>query len=355
MRKLNKTLTLSLAGALFVGGISNAGTLEELKQLLNQQQVDINIALTGDYIYTANRDDNIGGTSGYEDTFGYNAYIGLFKEATQQSPFGFGLGIGNEWTPVVGIEPLPTDNNQVKIHEAYVEAKLAYFDIKAGRILTNIGGEAPFSWQNVNIQRGLLWNGEPVFYNGVRISAEYGQFSGYIGVNDRDTSDGKMALEAGVSTSLPYKVDASFNVLLPDSKDETKTRVYNLTLNIGYIENLPLTFYVDYLDKPQPGDNAQSWGAALLGEYKVNEKISIGGRVEYVNNDGDGDNYDIGKGNNAVTFTITPKYRFNKYLYIRGEASYVKLGNKYYQKKANDPKSKTDNEFRLAAEIGFVF
>jgi len=52
---------------------------------------------------------------------------------------------------------------------------------------------------------------------------------------------------------------------------------------------------------------------------------------------------------------LTPKYQFNKYLYIRGEASYVKLGNKYYQKKANDPKSKTDNEFRLAAEIGFVF
>ena len=347
---MGKAKIFALAGLLGIG-ISSAGTLEELKQLLNKENVQIDIALTGDYLYTADRNDSVNDVDNYEDVFGYNAFIGVYKEATQNDPIGFGLGVGNEWSPVVGNEPLPEADNQFKIHEAYIQLKTDSFEVEAGRILTNVGGEAPFTWQNVNIQRGLVWSAEPVFYNGVRVSADIENFSVYAGVNDRDTSDGKMALEAGISTSFD-KVDAGLNILIPDSSDENPTRVYNLTLNINYLENLPLTFYVDYLNTPQPGSDADSWGAALLGEYRVNENVSIGGRVEYVDNDKDGDNYGIGVDNSAWTFTITPKYQVNKYLYIRAEASYVDLDKKAYQK---DDNSLTDSEFRLGAEIGFVF
>jgi len=348
---MGKIRTLTLTGLLGIVGITNAGNLEELKRLLANQDVNIDIAITGDYLYTANREDSINGVTGYEDQFGYNAYVGIFKKATQKDPVGFGLSFSNSWIPVVGQEPLESNSNQVDIDEAYIETKVGILDITAGRILTNIGGEAPYTWQNVNIQRGLLWNAEPVFYNGVRVSSQINNFSIYAGVNDADTSDGKMALEAGISTSFG-KVDASLNAFIPDKTDVENTRVYNLTLNLNYLERLPLTFYVDYLDMPAEGSHVNGWGAALLGSYKVNANLSIGGRVEYVNNDGDGDAYNIGKGNNAWTFTLTPKYQVNKYLYIRGEASYVKLSNDYYQKNDNDY---TDNEFRLGAEIGFVF
>lgn len=350
---MGKVEFLTFAGLFGIVGFSQAGTLEELKQLLNTEAVQIDIAITGDYLYTADRNDSVNGTSGYQDAFGYNAFVGIYKEATDKDPIGFGLGVGNEYYPVVGKEPLPSDDNQFKIHEAYVSFKTQYATIEAGRILTNIGGEAPFTWQNINIQRGLVWNGEPLFYNGVRLSTQIERFNVYAGVNDRDTSDGKMALEFGASASLNGYIDASLNALIPDSADDNPTRVYNLTLNISYLPAIPLTFYVDYLDTPQNnGDDINSWGAALLGEYKFNNKLSVGGRVEYVNNDGDGDNYGIGTGNNAWTFTITPKYQIGKYLYIRGEASYVKLSNDYYKKDTNSLK---DNEIRLGAEIGFVF
>ncbi len=353
---MGKAKIFALAGLLGIG-ISSAGTLEELKQLLNQENVQIDIALTGDYLYTADRNDSIyfqqenKTVDGYEDQFGYNAFIGVYKEATQKDPIGFGLGVGNEFSPVVGSEPLPSADNQFKIHEAYIQLKQGMFEVEAGRILTNVGGEAPFTWQNVNIQRGLVWSAEPVFYNGVRVSTDIENFSVYAGVNDADSSDGKMALEAGVSTSFD-RVDAALNIFVPDASDKNNVRVYNLTLNLNYFEKLPLTFYADYLDKPQKGSDANGWGAALLGEFKVNDKVSVGGRVEYVNNDGDGEVYSIGTGNNAWTFTITPKYQVNKYLYIRGEASYVDLANDYYPKNENDKK---DSEFRLGAEIGFVF
>lgn len=348
---MGKVKTLAAAGLIGISGLANAGSLEELKQLLNSKNVNIEIAITGDYLYTADRKDSINNSTGYEDQFGYNAYVGIFKEATQNDPIGFGLSFANTWTPVVGQEPLPSNSNQVDIDEAYIEAKTGMLTITAGRILTNVGGEAPYTWQNVNIQRGLLWSAEPVFYNGVRVSTKIDNFNVYAGVNDADTSDGKMALEAGVATSF-QNIDAALNVFIPDKTDENNTRVYNLTLNLNYFEKLPLTFYVDYLDKPTNGSHVNGWGAALLGAYKVDNNISIGGRIEYVNNDGDGAAYNIGKGNSAWTLTVTPKYQLNKYLYIRGEASYVKLANDYYKKDTNSLK---DNEIRLGAEIGFVF
>jgi hypothetical protein len=344
-------LTAAVLGTLATSG---AGSLEELKNLLNQKEVNVGIALTGDYIYTSDRSDKIGGLSGYEDTFGYNAYLELSKEATENSPFGFKVSVSNDdWAPVVGVEPLPDSSNRLTVDEAYAEALLGNLYLQAGRLLTNIGGEAPYTFQNINIQRGLVWNGEPVFYNGVRIGGEFQSVGFYLGVNDRDTSDGKMALEGGISLNLPAQSSASFNILLPDKNDENPTKVYNLTFNTA-VAGLPVTLYADYLSTPQPGDDADSVGVAALTELSVNEQISVGTRVEYVHNDGDGDNYGIGTGNYAWTFTLTPKYQFNKYLYIRAEASYVKLGHKYYQKSDN-PNDLTDNQFRLGAEVGFVF
>lgn len=360
---MGKVKNLALAGLLGISSATFAGSLEELKKLLNSKDVDINIDLAGYYFYTADRDDSIGGESNYSDMFAYSAVFGVYKEATDQSPFGFGLSFGQAWFPVVGLEPFPKpddangafsdSSNNFGLFEAYVEGKFSFVKVTAGRFATNIGGELPFTWQNVNIQRGLVWAGEPVWYDGVRVSADIGQFSVYAGVNDRDSSDGKMAFEGGVSVELPYSTSVSFNVLIPDKSDQWNTRTYNLTVNFNYIKQLPLTLYVDYLNTPQPGDDADSIGVALLGEYKFNDKISVGGRVEYVDNDKDGDNYGIGADNSAWTFTITPKYQVNKYLSIRAEASYVDLDKKAYQKNNNGDLK--DNEFRVGAEIAFVF
>ena len=367
MMKLGR---LAITGILGLSAITYAGSFDELKQLLNSKDINIDLGVAGYYFYTTDRDDSIGGNDNFEDIFTYSAVLGLHKEATDQSPFGFGVSVGQAWFPVVGSEPFPKpddangafsdSNSNFGVFEAYAEAKVSFLKITAGRFATNIGGELPFTWQNVNIQRGLVWAGEPVWYDGVRVSADIGQFSVYAGVNDRDTDDGKMAAEGGISVSLPFATSVSLNVLIPDKKDSWNTRTYNLTITNGYFKILPLTLYVDYLNTPKNSENklksdADSIGVALLGEFKATNNISVGGRVEYVNNDGDGDNYGIGTGNNAWTFTITPKYQINKYLSIRVEASYVKLGNDKYQKHDNKPNSKTDNEFRAGLEIAFVF
>jgi hypothetical protein len=360
---MNKRQKLTLAGIIGISTLTNAGSLEELKHLLSSKETNLNLAVAGYYFYTSDRNDTIEGKSDYSDIFSYSVVIGLYKEATEKSPYGFGISFGQAWFPVVGSEPFPKpddangafsdSNNNFGLFEAYAEVQLSSVNIKAGRFLTNIGGEAPFTWQNVNIQRGLVWAGEPVWYDGIRISTQLGSFSIYAGVNDRDTDDGKMAFEGGIAADLPYKTSASFNVLIPDKSDEWNTKTYNLTFNINYFENFPITLYADYLNTPQKGEDADSIGVSLLGEYKFDKKLSLGGRIEYLHNDGDGDNYGIGTGNYAWTYTLTPKYQINKYLSIRAETSYVKTGKDIYRK--NDKGDLKDSEFRAGLEVAFVF
>jgi len=352
-----KNSSMVLLGVLGVINITSADFLEDLKR----KNIDLNMVLTGDYFYTFHRNQKIEGVDNYKESFSYSIFAGIYKSASSNSPLGFGFSFGEAWFPVVGIEPFPKpddingafsdSNNNFGIFEAYGEVKFSSFTLKIGRFATNIGGEAPFTWQNINIQRGLVWYGEPVFFDGIRVSTEVKKFEIYVGVNDRDTDDGKLAVEGGISYSLG-KISTSINLLIPDTQDQWNTRTINLTVNINNFEKLPLTFYMDYLDTPQEGDNANSYGLALLGEYKFNKKISFGGRVEYIKNDGDGDNYGIGVGNNAWTLTITPKYQFNKHFYIRAEGSYVKLGKDVY---IDDDGNPTDKEIRLGTEIGLMF
>ncbi len=350
---------LLLGGILATAGITSAGSFGELKNLLKDNNVEINLALTADYIYTANRQDVYNGTSNKPDKFGYNSYFGLFKTADANSPLGFGLAISNnDWAPTVGNEPLPSAGGQYTIDQAYIELLAGPVDILAGRILTNIGGEAPYTWQNINIQRGLVWAGEPVFYNGIRFSFTAEPFGFYVGVNDRDSDDGKFAAEAGVSGSWKeLKLDWSFNILYPDSVDENDARVFNLTTNINAIENMPITFYVDYLNVPLTNGTKGAWGFALLADYQFNDKVSLGMRVERVIQENDVDVYGIGNGNDAWTITLTPKYQFNKYFYIRAEASYVSLDDATFLRKvkSDGTNSFTSTELRAGAEIGFVF
>jgi len=355
-----KHLIVLGTGAALFSFTTYAGSLEELKSLLTQKNVEINLAVTGDYLYTANRQDFYNSTVKNPDRFGYSVYFGLFKKASQDNPFGFGLELSNDdWASTVGKEPIQKAAKQLTIDQAYVEWKAGSLTIQGGRILTNIGGEAPYTWQNINIQRGLVWAGEPVFYNGLRISFDVNPFNMYVGVNDRDNDDGKFAVEAGVSGSWEgLNMDWSFNVLFPDHSDEDNKRVFNITTNWYAFKNLPITFYIDYLNVPISGSKSRNaFGFALLTEWKATDKISLGARVEKVIQESKVDAYSIGKGNDAWTLTITPKYQFNKYFYIRAEASVVKTDKDYYVRKVYDNRSQslTSEEIRAGAEIGFVF
>ncbi len=63
------------------------------------------------------------------------------------------------------------------------------FSIMAGQLPTLVGNEYTFTFQNINIQRGLLWSQENVFTKGVQVNFAQGPFSLSVSLNDGFDSD----------------------------------------------------------------------------------------------------------------------------------------------------------------------
>ncbi len=71
-------------------------------------------------------------------------------------------------------------------------AKLApsdTFSIQAGKLPTLIGAEYSFTHQNMNIERGLLWNQEPIVSRGVQANLTLGALALSASLNDGFYSD----------------------------------------------------------------------------------------------------------------------------------------------------------------------
>ncbi len=80
------------------------------------------------------------------------ASLGAPYISTAQATIGSNTPFGNlwGWFPQGFVKIVPTDN----------------FSIEGGKLPTLIGAEYTFSFQNINIERGLLWNQEPAVSKG---------------------------------------------------------------------------------------------------------------------------------------------------------------------------------------------
>ena len=58
------------------------------------------------------------------------------------------------------------------------------FSFQVGQMPTLIGAELPFTYENANIERGLLWNQEPLISRGVQFNYSQGPISASLSVND---------------------------------------------------------------------------------------------------------------------------------------------------------------------------
>ena len=105
---------------------------------------------------------------------------------------GVGLSKTSESTDL--FSPIPV---------AYLEySPMKGLYIQAGKLPTIIGYESALTYQNNNIQRGLVWNMQPVINNGVRLTYSTDLFFVKLGVNDGfytlSTTHPKPALEASL-------------------------------------------------------------------------------------------------------------------------------------------------------------
>ncbi len=228
--------------------------------------------------------------------------------------------------------------------QAFIKiAPTSAFSVEVGKLPTLIGAEYTFTFENMNIDRGLLWNFEPAVSKGVQANYTHGPLAFSLALTDGYYS----SKYSTVSGSVAWTIDpADVLAFAASGNTSTKTKstfVTSPVLNNQQIYNVIFTHtkgkwqfqpYVQYTHVdalPFLGTTStDTIGGALLARYTVTPEISIAGRAEYVSSSGRRDgpqaNYLFGPGSDAFSLTLTPTYQY-KIFFARAELSYVKASN----------------------------
>jgi hypothetical protein len=219
------------------------------------------------------------------------------------------------------------------------------FSVEVGALPTLIGDEYTFTFENLNIERGLLWGYEPAVSRGVQVNLSQGPVSLSVAWTDGFYS-GKYN---SISALATWVIDGS-NTLAIDA--EGPTGKVNVATSVTYpplanesIFNIMYTHtmgqwlfnpYLQYTSTPSSTfygyDKVDSWGAALLVNYAFDSKsqfagLSIPFRIEYLSSQGSSNspaqpNVLFAPGAKTWSFTVTPTYQYKNY-FVRAELSYV--------------------------------
>ena len=245
------------------------------------------------------------------------------------------------------------------------------FSIEAGKLPTLIGDEYTFTFENMDIERGLLWNQEPAVSRGVQANYSTGPFSFALSWNDGFYSNRLNWL----SGSAAYTIDGSNSISFIAGGNTGHTGYSSFTSplaqNNGEIFNLiyswtsgPWTVspYVQYASVPADAvigitHIASTTGGALLVSYALSDDWKIAGRAEYISSSGSlaagQPNLLYGPGSDAWSFTVTPTYQHGIF-FARGEASYVGVGRTEGGSVFGPNLDKT-SQARMVLEAGVLF
>ena len=245
-----------------------------------------------------------------------------------------------------------TDNTFGPLPVAYLKIQpTANFSIQAGKLPTLIGAEGVFSFQNINIDRGLLWNQENIVNRGVQGNLTLGKLTLNLALSDGfysgrwDWLTGLATYAFSATDSLAFAGGGTFKT---NTKSTFRTPLFlnnSQMFNIIYTHNKGKWFiqpYVQYTHVPslrQIGydgeedsyytyytDTADTYGGALLVKYALTDHISLPARVEYISSSGrqgsTAPSLLYGQGSNAWSLTFTPTYTY-KVFFARVEANYI--------------------------------
>ena len=291
------------------------------------QDITMSGGVTGAYIYNSD--------TKRDDFMVTDALIDLSSEA-KAGGMGFDLGIGtlgmNTLTSSFStlFPPIGTDlggtPGSVAVQYGYLSVMPTdTITIDAGILPTNVGYEVAPSYSDGNILRGMVWNGQPVYYNGARATYSSGGTSVYAEASKLLGAGDSWAV-GGSTTMGP--VDGSLNLFsainqgsMVDIILSGKAGSFDLAANFDY------TVLADAAKTPGADDNA--YALALYATTPLSGNWTLPMRLEYVDDGSSGIYMGVpGTSNNAYTFTITPTYNFTDSTFVRAELAYISTDQK---------------------------
>ncbi|MEJ0045106.1 MAG: outer membrane beta-barrel protein [Rhodospirillales bacterium] len=256
--------------------------------------------------------------------------------------------VGAYSLPVLGAPYVPNDSSHAlnnffsAVPQAFLKIVPAEnFSIIAGKLPTLIGAEYTFTFENFNIERGLLWNQEPAVSRGVQGSYVAGPVTVNLSLTDGYYSNrynwitGSVAWAINPTNTLTFAAGGNMGHTVTNQfatpTPQNNSSIYNL---IYTYNSAPWTItpYLQVQDVPKNTDvgilkGATAWSGALLVSYAIDSNWSIGARGEFITTDGDAADGApnitfYGPGSKAWSLTVTPTWQYNRF-FARGEFSVV--------------------------------
>ncbi len=232
---------------------------------------------------------------------------------------------------------------------AYIKlAPSADVTVQVGALPALIGDEYIFTFQNMNIERGLLWSQEQDVSKGVQVNYSHGPVLLQGSLNDGFDS-GRYNWITGLGA---YTLDSANTVTVDGGANlgTTPTSTFRTPLaqNNSAIVNLAYTYskgpltinpYLQYTAvraMPALGieSSAKTYSGAILAKYSFTPEFSLAGRAEYEDSVAGGcaiggcalANLLYGPGSSAASLTLTPTYQ-KGVVFVRGELSHTVIAH----------------------------
>jgi len=288
----------------------------------------------------------------------------------------FYVQAGGYSLPSLGSAYLPsgktTENTYGVLPEAYLKlAPSNDFSIEVGKLPTLVGAESTFSFQNPNIERGLLWNQTEGVSRGVQVNYTAGPVALSASLNDGFYSN-RFNWLSGTAT---WTIDSANSLMFIGSGHLAATDYSSyatpLVQNNSDIFDLIYTYsaapwmvspYIQYTSVPADaalgfGQTGESKGFGLFASYAFTPNFTLAGRFEYETTNGSvahaAPDIAYGPGSKAWSLTATPTYQY-KIFFARAEFSYVGAGD-VTPGEALGPNLTGKSQMRALLETGILF
>jgi Putative beta-barrel porin-2, OmpL-like. bbp2 len=241
--------------------------------------------------------------------------------------------------------------------------------ILVGALPTLMGAEYTFDFENMNIERGLLWNQENAVNRGIQVNQTMGKFTASISWNDGYYSNRYSWLSGSLTyTKGPHAL--SF-IGMGNLGQTARQTLATPVQNNGSIYDLLYTYtkgswivqpYFQYgrvPTNPAVGvvHGASTTGGALLVNHTLKHGFSLAGRGEYIASSGSAAQNSInlmyGPGSSAWSLTLTPTLQYQRF-FTRGDLSIVRANNITAGNGFGATGTNT-NQPRGVIEVGFLF
>jgi hypothetical protein len=288
--------------------------------------------------------------------------------------FQFYLQAGAYNLPALGTPFLATDKT---LGDFYGPVPVAFVKLQAakntsfeiGSLPTLFGGEYTFTFENVNIQRGLVWNQENAVNRGIQINQTMGKFTAALSWNDGYYSNRYSWLSGSLTyANGPHSLAFVGMGNLGQTKFQTlatpvqnNSSMYNIiyTYTKGAWIIQPYWQYTDVPTNLKIGvvKGASTDGGAILASRSFSRGFSLAGRWEYITSSGSAaqksENLIYGPGSGGTSVTMTPTLQHGGF-FVRGDLSWVHA-NSITPGDAFGSTGANQNQPRAVAEIGFMF